>query len=77
MDPFPPKIPLEINVKRTQAAIILHISVKRRAMERLKLMSPASPQTPKMTHLFDKQADIMGQVLWFYYNLRDFHDGVL
>lgn len=26
MDPFPPKIPLEINVKRAEAAIILHIS---------------------------------------------------
>lgn len=26
MNPFPPKIPLEINVKWTQAAIVLHIS---------------------------------------------------
>lgn len=28
MNPFPPKIPLEINVKWTQAAVILHISVE-------------------------------------------------
>jgi hypothetical protein len=31
MYPFPPEIPLKINVKWTQAAIILHISVERKS----------------------------------------------
>lgn len=42
MDPFPPKIPLEINVKRAKTAIILHISVKRRSSGDLELVMHAS-----------------------------------
>lgn len=50
MDPFPPKIPLEINVKRAKAAIILHISVQRRSSGDLELVTHASHPFTHSTH---------------------------
>lgn len=60
MDPFPPKIPLEINVKRTQAAIVLHVPVTRRVTERLKLTSPPRHPKPRERLAYSTNE----QVLW-------------
>lgn len=46
MYPFPPKIPLEINVKWTQAAIILHISDKRKSSGDFKAHVRSLPLIP-------------------------------